>query len=200
MMFKHLVIIALTIVGIVAQTVNVQFYAEEGCDDDKIGAECEDLPTNECCGSDELLWTSISTTNWQNVAEGTEVRVEGIQDGDFCAVFLANIEEGECLIVEIPDVISGTDFFDGMTRRRRGTPDASAAASVAKNCTNRRGFDAYFYQPGDGFKYSIDATDATHITAFGAANSSEAKAQYIMANFDKKVAVKAPTKVVRGSA
>ncbi|PPQ65634.1 hypothetical protein CVT26_000576 [Gymnopilus dilepis] len=194
MMFKQLVFVALAISGTVAQTVDVQFYSEDSCDN--VGASCNNLPSNDCCGSNDFLWTSISTDNWQNVAAGTEVRVHAPQNNNFCAIFLANIEEGECLISETPDIISGAAFINGSTRKRRGTAAATAAAAAAGNCTSTRPFDEYFYQPGDGFRYIIDAKDTTHSAAFSAATTTTAKAKYIMDNFDKKVAVKAPTKLV----
>ncbi|TFK33913.1 hypothetical protein BDQ12DRAFT_765507 [Crucibulum laeve] len=190
MMFEVLFLITIFITGILGQTVDVQFYDEEGCDN--VGASCNALPADDCCGSPNFLWTSISTDNWQNVAAGTEVRAHSPQNGNICAILLVTIEEGECLINEVPDTISAAAFFNGSHRKRR-----RGVAGATEKCDKVHPIDEYFYQPGDGFRYIVDAKNATHAAAFNAVTSSSERAQYISANFDKKVVVKASKAVTK---
>ncbi|KAF8879202.1 hypothetical protein CPB84DRAFT_316258 [Gymnopilus junonius] len=171
------------IAGISAHTtVDVLFYNAENCTT-SVGAICTALKPDLCCGSPSYLWSSILAENFQDAASGTQVRVYRPNGGNICGILIFDVQQGQCLVTGQTGVISAAAFENGTKRRRRG------AAAAEGGCTDVQPIDAYFYQPGDGFRYIIDAKNSTHAAAFDAATDSDERAEYIAANFDKKVAV-----------
>ncbi|THG93153.1 hypothetical protein EW026_g8007 [Hermanssonia centrifuga] len=183
MMFNKAISILPFVAVVMSQTVDVSFYNGTGCS--SVGVTCVGLTPGSCCcevGS-PASWQSISTDNWSGVSPNTFVHaMAGIsEDSEECTIDVGTLTSGSCFDSGSPTGITSSRFFNGEGEALKERDDTSGC--------QRHPIDIYFYSPGDGFQYIVNATNPAHSAAINSAKSSQDAEQYIVTNFDKKVSI-----------
>ncbi|PSR99060.1 hypothetical protein PHLCEN_2v4217 [Hermanssonia centrifuga] len=177
-MFNKALLLLPFAVGVMSVTLDVSFFSGASCTG--VGMGCTDIESDACCAdyNTSAAWQSLSTSSWEGIASNTYVHAMA---GKTCSVNVGTVSSaGACFDSGSATGITSAIFYNGAgTALKKRDDDAECTPHPA---------DFYFYSPGDGFKYIVDATNPVHSTNINSATSSEEVEQYILANFEKKVA------------
>ncbi len=184
-MFHKVLSLLPFVVVVMSQTVDVSFFNGAGCS--SFAGACLGLVSESCCcdAGNPVAWQALSTDNWDGVAPNTFVHAMAGPNETFeeCSIDLGTLSSGVCFDTGSPTGITSSQFFNGGGETLEKRDDASG-------CTPHP-IDIYYYSPGDGFQYIINANNSAHSAAIHSAKSNQAAEQYIVANFDKKVPISA---------
>ncbi|PSR72428.1 hypothetical protein PHLCEN_2v11700 [Hermanssonia centrifuga] len=103
------------------------------------------------------------------------------EDSEECTIGVGTLTSGSYVNSGSPTGITSSKFFNGEGEALKERDNTSGCQCHP--------IDIYFYSPGDGFQYIVNATNPAHSAAINSAKSSQDAEQYIVTNFNKKVSI-----------
>lgn len=173
---KPLILLPFAFTTTLSQSVWFTFYTTPTCTLDGFAGNCQGFGADECCSGAFFttpFFQSLDTENWDNVPSGS--LAVGFSDQG-CNSPVGAVIPGFCLAGGSSSIGGASLVTGGNPLRKR---DDAGCKPVPIN--------ALFFTPGDGFKYTVNAT--AHRANLEHMSTAQAVEEYIVENFDEKTPV-----------